>query len=316
MGFWDFIPAVKNMEKAEKLNMQANKTVQGAKQRIKHKKKKLEHSLELYGELKLNILSTSIYDFVSEFEKINNVNLNESNIHNELKKLKFGKLELKQLKDASVTMKELTTGGVTAISSGALAGAAAYGSVSLLATASTGTAIGTLSGATATNATLAWLGGGSLAAGGGGMAVGAVVLGGIVAAPILAIGYTVFHSKSKENLAVAKINNKKAQKFNAEINLAISKMNAIIERLQQMSDVLSKLNYRLIKSIGLMQDIIKKNGTDFSKYTENQKEIIYTAVMFAQATKSLLDVNLLTDNGDLDKENETILLESNKLLSQ
>jgi hypothetical protein len=115
---------------------------------------------------------------------------------------------------------------------------------------------------------------------------------------------------------VAKSNNKKAQKFNAEVNLAISKINAIIERLQQMSDVLSKLNYRLIKSIGLMQDIIKKNGTDFSKYTENQKEIIYTAVMFAQATKSLLDVNLLTDNGDLDKENETILLESNKLLSQ
>ena len=39
-------------------------------------------------------------------------------------------------------------------------------------TASTGTAISALSGAAATNAALAWLGGGALAVGGGGMAAG------------------------------------------------------------------------------------------------------------------------------------------------
>lgn len=38
--------------------------------------------------------------------------------------------------------------------------------------ASTGTAISALSGAAATNAALAWLGGGALAVGGGGMAAG------------------------------------------------------------------------------------------------------------------------------------------------
>lgn len=46
-------------------------------------------------------------------------------------------------------------------------------------TASTGTAISTLSGAAATNAATAWLGGGALAAGGGGMATGSLVLGAI-----------------------------------------------------------------------------------------------------------------------------------------
>ena len=45
--------------------------------------------------------------------------------------------------------------------------------------ASTGTAISTLSGAAATNATLAWLGGGAIAAGGLGMTAGVVVLGGV-----------------------------------------------------------------------------------------------------------------------------------------
>ena len=51
--------------------------------------------------------------------------------------------------------------------------------VASLGTASTGTAISTLSGAALTKATLAWLGGGALAAGGLGVAGGVVVLGAI-----------------------------------------------------------------------------------------------------------------------------------------
>ena len=58
------------------------------------------------------------------------------------------------------------------------AGAVAWWAVSTFGVASTGTAISTLSGAAATNATLAWFGGGSLAAGGLGAAGGAVVLTG------------------------------------------------------------------------------------------------------------------------------------------
>jgi len=48
--------------------------------------------------------------------------------------------------------------------------------VSNFATASTGASISALSGGAATNATMAWLGGGSVATGGGGMAAGSVVL--------------------------------------------------------------------------------------------------------------------------------------------
>lgn len=43
-------------------------------------------------------------------------------------------------------------------------------------TASTGTAISALSGAAASNAAIAWLGGGALATGGGGMAAGQALL--------------------------------------------------------------------------------------------------------------------------------------------
>lgn len=68
---------------------------------------------------------------------------------------------------------------------GGTAAIGAWGLVSLIGSASTGTVISSLSGVAATNATLAWFGGGSLATGGAGMAGGFWVLGGIVAAPIV-----------------------------------------------------------------------------------------------------------------------------------
>lgn len=63
-------------------------------------------------------------------------------------------------------------------------------------TASTGTAISSLTGVAATNAATAWIGGGAIAAGGGGMAAGTVVLtaipfvGGAIA--LGAIGYGAY----------------------------------------------------------------------------------------------------------------------------
>jgi membrane protein implicated in regulation of membrane protease activity len=58
--------------------------------------------------------------------------------------------------------------------------------VAHLGTASTGAAISGLTGIAAQNAILAWFGGGAIAAGGGGMALGAFALGGLVALPLVA----------------------------------------------------------------------------------------------------------------------------------
>ena len=81
-------------------------------------------------------------------------------------------------------------GGTLALGSWALVGA--FGS------ASTGTAIAGISGAAATNATLAWLGGGTLAAGGAGVSGGMMMLGGIVAVPLILIASAGTHKKAKE----------------------------------------------------------------------------------------------------------------------
>lgn len=75
-----------------------------------------------------------------------------------------------------------TAGGTAAVAVAAgsacatLGSSAALGLVTTFGTASTGTAISALSGAAATNAAVAWFGGGALAAGGGGVALGETVL--------------------------------------------------------------------------------------------------------------------------------------------
>ena len=67
--------------------------------------------------------------------------------------------------------------GAGSIAGGSLA-IGSWALVTTLGSASTGAAISGLSGVAATNATLAWFGGGALAAGGAGMAGGMAVLGG------------------------------------------------------------------------------------------------------------------------------------------
>ncbi|MBH9553960.1 hypothetical protein [Inhella gelatinilytica] len=81
-------------------------------------------------------------------------------------------------------MNSALTVGVGTLTGGTMA-VGAWSLVTLFGSASTGAAISGLSGVAATNATLAWFGGGALAAGGAGMAGGMAVLGGIAAVPLV-----------------------------------------------------------------------------------------------------------------------------------
>jgi len=94
--------------------------------------------------------------------------------------------------------------GVIAGSASTIAFAGTMTLVAALGTASTGTAISTLSGAAATSASFAWLGGGSVATGGGGAAFGSIVLSGGVVAVGLVVGLGVayafhYHDTVKES---------------------------------------------------------------------------------------------------------------------
>ena len=100
------------------------------------------------------VLDGSIKKFISEFEKLNHVELSESSGLNELQKLVLDKKSFSDLKDLQGMASSLAGGLASGAMAGALTAFGAYGAAGALATASTGTAIASLSGAAATNATL------------------------------------------------------------------------------------------------------------------------------------------------------------------
>lgn len=137
-----------------------------------------------------------------------------------ISQLERGNMLLAEIGSASVDYKIHATPNVSAYSTvlksksfilnyrGSIGNATATGMVSTSAAAglwcvvsttgiaSTGTAIGTLSGVAATNATLASLGGGSLASGGLGMAGGTLALSGLALLPISYVLYDGYRRRA------------------------------------------------------------------------------------------------------------------------
>ncbi len=119
----------------------------------------------------------------------------------------------------------------------AVGGAAAYGAftaAALFGTASTGTAISTLSGVAATNATLALLGGGTLAAGGAGMAGGTLLLTGMVAAPAAALAAAGFYVLRKRRTK------KEEERLRTEVEAAEAALDQSQQGFDSMIDVLHR----------------------------------------------------------------------------
>lgn len=167
----------------------ANRIIEKAQNALDLKRKELadihidaNDELRNLGQLKIDIFSNQIKHIVDTIKKVKDAGANLRNFNQTITGQEF--VEIQKKVTASL---ELESGLLSGATAGALTGLGAYGSVGLLASASTGTAISALSGAAAKSATLAWLGGGSLATGGLGMAGGTMVLGGIVTGPALAI---------------------------------------------------------------------------------------------------------------------------------
>ena len=187
------------------------------------------------------------------------------------------------------------------VGTGMLLGWGTYGGVMALGSASTGTAIAGLSGAAATNATLAWIGGGSIATGGGGIVLGKVILGGIIMGPALLIAGGIFDLKAKEKLNSAYSNLAKAKEIESEIKKGIVQLNYIRFTANQINSLLKEvrkycrlINYEMIKIIS--------SKTDWELCSLQEKNIIAASIKQVQLLKKIVDTPLLTEDGLIVKE--------------
>lgn len=197
---------------ANQLNDNSGARIRWAANNLEKLRRQCSDSLNALGKEKVIILDGSVQRFLDAFQQLKNVDFTASEGLDELNKLRIDKAAFAELKTMGNIASSLLEGGVTGAASGALAAFGAYSAASALATASTGTAISALSGVAASNATLAFFGGGSLAAGGLGMAGGAAVLGGLVAGPALLVMGVIIGAKGGKNLEEAKTQSAEASK--------------------------------------------------------------------------------------------------------
>lgn len=196
------VEGVSNMNQAKEIGERAQQRHECAVSQLKADWKATNKLAEEYGQLQLDVIMRTIGRFVALIERIGQ--RNKKSDKEFLEGLDgISVQQIKEYKAAAMEAEQFFIGGAKAIG----AAAAGYGGAMSLATsvgvASTGTLIGSLSGAAAWNATLAWLGGGSLAAGGGGMALGSLVLGGITVGPAVLIGGFVLAGEGEKALTKA-----------------------------------------------------------------------------------------------------------------
>ena len=304
VGVKKSIDAKKKYKEAKEINDSAMSRVERAKRTIERARTRTNTAIENLGGYKVELLNTSVKDFLDTMEQIKNI---EFTADQQLDGFIHNKEELQELRDIQVMATGIAQGLGTGVASGALAAFGAYSAAGALATASTGTAIVGLSGAAATNATLAFFGGGSLAAGGLGMAGGAAVLGGIVAGPALAVLGFVADAKADTALEDAKSNRAESRAFAAEMDRAASVCDGISEQADMVRRFLTELNGALVPLVEEMKDIILRSGNDYKQYNSNEKGSIAQAVTVVKTVKAVLETHLLTDEGNMDvKSVETI----------
>ena len=307
LGIGKGIKAGVDINKASKLNKSANELVEDSTDYLNRQRKACDTSLRQLGEEKLFILNSTMTEFLDSFTKIKNVDFKESVGLDELRELKIDEKDFEELRELVTFAGKVAGGAVAGTAGGALVAFGAYGAAQALACASTGTAIASLSGAAATNATLAFFGGGSLAAGGMGMAGGAAILGGLVAGPALMVLGLVAGAAAKKNLDKAYTNRAEALQIAEQLDTMSRQCEAIRRRTYMFYNLLARLDAYFLPLIYRMEDILKNEGEDYRAYSADSKKVIASCASIAVSIKGVLDTPMLTDDGLLTEASAAIV---------
>lgn len=291
------VDGVSKMEEAKKLGNTAQKRYERKRQSIENTLQTTQDLAGEYGQLQIQVKLQTIGRFVAFIERIG-----QQTSQGDMKFLEglegVSLQQLQEYKTATFEAERFAAGGFTAVGAAYAAGQGTVALVGLFGTASTGAAIGGLSGAAAWNATLAWLGGGSLAAGGGGMALGTLVLGGIAVGPALMIGGFVLGGQGEKALT-------EARRYEAKANTEMAKLDAfedflgqIQRRITELKALLKDLNNRAIEGLAELESKPFVRERDAAKFQQ--------VALLIKALAEIMKTPVLDNEGHLNQEPATL----------
>ncbi|BAZ28774.1 hypothetical protein NIES4074_12080 [Cylindrospermum sp. NIES-4074] len=287
---------VGNMKEANEIGQRAKKRHEDAISQLQSDWEATNQLAEEYGQRQLNVKIHTIGQFVIFIEQIGQRAKQDMEFLEGLDGISVQQIQ--EYKAEVMEAEQFFQGGVKAVVAGAAAGQAATGLATSVGVAGTGAAISGLSGAAAWNATLAWLGGGSLAAGGGGMALGTVVLGGITVGPALAVGGFVLAGKGEKALTEAK-------QYEATVNTEVATLKAardflgqVRRRIDELSLVVENLNNCAVLSLKQLESQPFDRQRDAAKFQQ--------VALLIKALAEIMKTPILDGDGKLNPATASI----------
>jgi len=291
------MPSLYPGQKARKLAQEAKIRYESAVENLKKDEATTNRLAERYGDIQLHVMTTTVKRFIKFLE--NSGRKTSESDKKILDGINFSVQQINEYKAATMSAEKYLVGAVKSATAATAGYSGAIGLATSIGAASTGTAISSLSGAAAWNATLAWFGGGAIAAGGGGMAVGTIVLGSITVVPALAIGG--FFAAREGAKAMTK-----AREHEAQVNVAIAEMEVAKEfaqqvrsRITELRGVFEEINSRAIVGLDYLEDHVSDAQIDADKFQQvgllmkGLIEILKTPVLAPQGQLNLGVVKIL-----------------------
>lgn len=198
------------------------------------------------------------------------------------------------------------TGVVASAAVGGGVNVATTTAVASLGAASTGAAISGLSGAAAQSATLAWLGGGALSAGGGGVALGATVLNVVAIGPALLLGGFVAKGQGKKAIT-------KAMEKQAEVEIAIAELDAMKTLLDSVETRVNELRSVLSSLVSQALDALETLEFAEPFVAAEHAELFQLALLLVKAVKEVALAPVLDSDGNLSAEGSLVTVKYRKM---
>ena len=268
--------------------------------KLKKRDRETTTMMDGIGKKELSILQ-SFGEFTDLIEKIQGRPVFKTYQKEGIKLPKYQGEELKKVSTGAGILIGGLGGAAVGTAGGFAAAGATTSAVMALGIASTGTAIASLSGIAATNATFAALGGGAIAAGGGGMALGTVVLGGATLGVGLLVGGVIFNITGSKLSDKADEVYRQAKKTETESNKIISYFDSLCTSAKIFENNLKKVNDEYKKRFKILNNIVNMDGkTEWYKLTESERLLIENLVMLVGFLYKMCQIKLVlkSDNGD------------------
>lgn len=291
---------------AKKIKNQADEDLSNAKEELEDKRNKTEKSIEKLGDAKLSAYSGSLENFYNCYTQISKADRKPFKRPTDSVSYKDVKHSLITIYKTQVSLKKVAVQSAVAVSTGAFVAGGTYFAVK-------GLVFGKLAGVAAKNATLAWLGGGSLASGGAGMAGGMVVLGGIALAPVALFSMYMGYSSGKRKLNDAKNYADEVEVFVQKVKTLICELNQIDRAAKLFTKTILSMDAVLQVQIEKLEPVINRlsNRTFFQRvirdpvkkffhkniFEPDELRAITDALNSAVLLSSLIEKPLMNDNG-------------------